>query len=86
MLDQAAQAASLLKREVAVSRSNGDPGHSRCRTWSENLQDELLNGKIFYSLREAQIIIESWRPHSALGYRLPALETLIPVAPRPIMH
>ena len=36
--------------------------------------DELLNGEIFYSLREAQIIIERWRnhyntkrPHSALG-------------------
>lgn len=35
----------------------------------------LLNGEIFYSLREAQIIIERWRihyntkrPHSALGY------------------
>jgi transposase InsO family protein len=39
------------------------------------MQDELLNGEIFYSLREAQIIIERWRnhyntkrPHSALGY------------------
>jgi hypothetical protein len=26
------------------------------------LRDELLNGEIFYTLREAQIIIESWRP------------------------
>ena len=32
-LHQAAQAASLFKREVAVSLSHGDPGHSRCRTW-----------------------------------------------------
>ena len=23
--------------------------------------DELLNGEIFYTLREAQIVIESWR-------------------------
>ena len=37
------------------------------------LRDECLNGEIFYSLKEAQIIIESWRnhyntkrPHSAL--------------------
>lgn len=43
------------------------------------LRDELLNGEIFYSLREAQIVIEQWRqhyntkrPHSALGYRPPA--------------
>ena len=27
------------------------------------LRDELLNGEIFYTLREAQIIIESWRRH-----------------------
>jgi putative transposase len=25
------------------------------------MRDELLNGEIFYSLREAQIIIERWR-------------------------
>jgi putative transposase len=38
-----------------------------------------LNGEIFYSLKEAQNVIESWRihyntkrPHSALGYRPPA--------------
>ena len=37
-LHQAAQAASLLKREVAVSRSHGDPGHSRCRTWFVDLR------------------------------------------------
>ncbi len=27
------------------------------------MRDELLNGEIFYSLREAQIIIERWRNH-----------------------
>jgi len=27
------------------------------------LRDELLNGEIFYTLREAQIVIESWRRH-----------------------
>jgi len=43
------------------------------------LRDELLNAEIFYSLKEAQIIIEQWRihyntkrPHSSLGYRPPA--------------
>jgi len=37
--------------------------------------DELLNGEIFYSPKEAQILIEEWRnrnntkrPHSSLGY------------------
>jgi transposase InsO family protein len=44
-----------------------------------------LNGEIFYSLREAQIVIEQWRieynthrPHSALGYRPPAPEAFRP--------
>ncbi|MCP4822158.1 MAG: transposase, partial [Shimia sp.] len=26
------------------------------------------------------------RPHSALGYRPPAPESIIPMEPRPIMH
>ena len=37
-LHQAAQAASLLKAEVAVSLSHGGPGHSRCRTWFVSLR------------------------------------------------
>jgi len=57
------------------------------------MRDELLNGEIFYSLHEAQIIIESWwthyntkRPHSALGYRPPAPAAIIQMDQRPIMH
>lgn len=41
--------------------------------------DELRNREIFFTLREAQVLIEAWReeynqrrPHSALGYRPPA--------------
>ena len=56
-------------------------------------RDELLNREIFYSLREAQIIIKGWRkhdttqrPHSALRYRPPASETIIPMDYRPTMH
>ena len=30
-------------------------------SFNARLRDELLNGEIFYSLREAEIIIESWR-------------------------
>jgi hypothetical protein len=39
------------------------------------LRDELLRGEIFYSLREAEVLIESWlrhyntrRPHSATDH------------------
>ena len=42
------------------------------------LRDELLAREIFYSLKEAQVLIEMWRkqyntirPHSALEYRPP---------------
>jgi len=45
----------------------------------------MPNGEIFYTLKEAQIVIEQWRkhyntvrPHSALGYRPPAPESIIP--------
>jgi transposase InsO family protein len=64
-----------------------------CESFNGRFRDELLNGEIFYSLREAQIIIEEWRkhyntkrPHSALGYRPPAPEAKIPMDHRPIMH
>jgi transposase InsO family protein len=50
-----------------------------CESFNGKLRDELLNGEIFYSLKEARIVIERWRrhynqqrPHSALGYRPPA--------------
>ena len=50
-----------------------------CESFNAKLRDELLSGEIFYSLAEAQIVIESWRqhyntgrPHSSLGYKPPA--------------
>ena len=54
-------------------------------SFNARLRDELLNGEIFYSLKEAQVVIEQWRrhyntirPHSSLGYRPPAPETIVP--------
>ena len=32
-------------------------------SFNSRLRDELLNGEVFSTLREAQIIIESWRQH-----------------------
>lgn len=56
-------------------------------SFNGKLRDELLNGEIFYSLKEAQILIEDWRrhyntqrPHSSLHYRPPAPEAIL-VAP-----
>jgi len=58
-----------------------------CESFNGKLRDELLNGEIFYSLKEAQIVIEQWRkhyntvrPHSALNYRPPAPQTFVPSA------
>ena len=32
-------------------------------SFNGKLRDELLNGEIFYSLREAKVLIERWRRH-----------------------
>ncbi len=54
-------------------------------SFNGKLRDELLNVEIFTTLIEAQVLIESWRkdynqirPHSALGYRPPAPEAIMP--------
>jgi putative transposase len=58
-------------------RSRWENGYSE--SFNGTMRDELLDREIFYTLREAQILIEWWRrhyntvrPHSALGYRPPA--------------
>ena len=56
-------------------------------SFNAKLRDELLDGEIFYSLKEAQILIEAWRrhynairPHSALRWCPPAPEVTLPIA------
>jgi transposase InsO family protein len=56
-----------------------------CESFNSKLRDECLNGEIFYSLKETQIVIERWRvpyntvrPHSSLVYRPPAPEAIRP--------
>jgi transposase InsO family protein len=51
-------------------------------SFNGKLRDELLNREIFYTLTEAEVLLERWRkhyntsrPHSALGYRPPAPES-----------
>ncbi len=52
---------------------------------TEVTYNELLDGEIFYTLREARVVIESWRrhyngvpPHASLGFRPPAPEVMLP--------
>jgi putative transposase len=61
-----------------------------CESFNSKLRDELLKGEIFYTLKEAQIVIESWRrhyntvrPHSSLGYKPPAPEVVLWPAAQP---
>jgi len=73
---------------ISLNCSIGADGEHNAR-----LRDELLNGEIFYSLKKAQIVIEDWRhhyntkrPHSALGYRSPVPEAIVPLHERPAMN
>ena len=60
-----------------------EKGHNE--SFNGKLRDELLDAEIFYALAEARVLIEAWRqhdnkvrPHSALGYRPPAPEAIVP--------
>ena len=66
-----------------------DPGkpwqNGSNESFNGKLRDECLNGEIFYSLKEATVVIEQWRkhyntirPHSSLNYRPPAPRTSAP--------
>jgi len=60
--------------------------HCARRIGSIQVIEQLANAmEIFYSLKEAQIIVGEWvkhynqvRPHSSLGYRPPAPQTKVP--------
>ena len=48
-------------------------------SFNARLRDEFLNGELFYTLKEAQVMIAAWRrhynqvrPHSSLGWKPPA--------------
>jgi putative transposase len=73
---------------IGVKTAYIEPGSPWENGYNESfngkLRDELLNREIFYSLKEAQILIEQWRrhyneirPHSSLGYRPPAPQVIV---------
>ena len=76
-------------RDLGVKTLYIEPGspweNGYIESFNGKLRDELLNGEIFTTLFEAQVLIENWRndynhirPHSALGYRPPAPEATMP--------
>jgi putative transposase len=42
-----------------------------CESFNGKLRDECLNGEIFYSLKEAQVVIEQWRVEYKYGSYCP---------------
>jgi len=92
-----AEAVRLWIKAVGAKTAYIEPGspweNGYCDSFNARFRNELLNGEIFYSLREAQIVIKQWRrhyntkrPHSAPGYRPPAPENIIPMEERPMMN
>ena len=78
--------------ELSVRTLYIEPGspweNGYIESFNGKLRDELLDGEIFYTLKEAQVLIERWRrhyntvrPHSSLGYRPPAPVARQPRAP-----
>jgi putative transposase len=75
--------ARLSAQTIYITR--GSPWENGYReSFYGKLRNELLNGEIFYTPREARVVIEQWRqhynrirPHSALGYRPPARDTTV---------
>ena len=68
---------------ILPREARGENGY--VESFNARFRDELLDGEIFYSLREAQVIIESWRrhyntvrPHGSIGYKPPAPEVFVP--------
>jgi len=86
--------------DVGVKTAYITPGspweNGYCESFNGTLRNELLNGELFYGVRETQALVNQWvqhynttRPHSALGYRPPAPEITIPKAERdlqPAIH
>ena len=76
-----------LKNVLGVEPLYIEPGspweNGYCESFNGKMRDQLLNGELFYTLKEAQIIIERWRtyyntvrPHSSLGGQPPVPEAV----------
>ncbi len=75
-------------KKIGVKTLYIEPGspweNGYIESFNGKLQDELLKRELFYTLKEARVLIERWRnqynhvrPHSSLGYRPPAPEAIL---------
>ena len=89
-----ADSMSVLERLAALFVERGVPDYIRSDNGSEFTARlvrnwlERVGVKTLFILREAKVLIEGWRreynkvrPHSALGYRPPAPEAILPLPP-----
>lgn len=81
---------TAIEAKTAYIERGSPSENGYCENFNAWVRDELLNGEIFYSLREAQILIQQWRincnnvrPHSVVVYRPPAPESIDPMDQRP---
>ena len=68
-----------LEIEILYIKPGSPWENAYIESFHDKLRDELLNREIFGTLREAQVILDSWRceyneerPHSSLGYQTPS--------------
>jgi len=75
-------------QNLNISTAYIEPGspweNGYCESFNSKMRDEFLNGEIFDSLHEAQVLTRCWmntyntvRPHSSLRYRPPAPQTVL---------
>ena len=74
---------------ISVTTAYIEPGspweNGYCESFIARMRDEFLNGELFGSLHEAEVLARRWqnyyntiRPHSALGGKPPAPQMMIP--------
>jgi transposase InsO family protein len=88
--NRAAKAVRRWLERIGLKTAFTEPGSPWENGYNESfngkLRDELLNGEIFYNIKEAKVVIENWRtecntvrPHSSPDYRPPAPEAIAPL-------
>lgn len=77
--------------DLGVATAYIEPGspweNGYCESFNSKMRDEFLNGEIFDTILEAEILTRRWihvyntiRPHSAIGYRSPAPQAILAIA------
>jgi len=83
---------------IGVKTTYVEPGspweNGFCESFNGTLRDNLLDGELFYSLKEVRVVVGEWvkhynhvRPYRSLGYRPPTPKNQVPklIHHKPIM-